>query len=578
MLVNGRIKTLVISAVYLSAMFLLAHCAPKGPSSLRERLNPPQKQDISFDEEAKPTLVIPDSTKNSYTPPPTTIVNNDKNEMLLGHTKFTDTRVKYSASTKKLSVVGNLTLTTAQKEILGQKFFVLLGEHRDGETIFSLKDEEDEKDKTLIVRAQASCIGYNEQRKMDCRHIVVDIYVYHNKKVYVDQIEAKIQIKIPEPKIQPSPLPAPQPEPQTPAPTPDPATPPTPSEPQHTDLIGPPSPIMEDETDLEPEDSSVNGRYQGTAQIVDLKTLFKDAVKPEDLPVIPDASKPAPPAPSPSAPAPTPEPSPKPNPAPLPAPIPAPAQPMPPTPLRDKPLSPDLIQTREGLIRPINQSIGQHDSGSLRNATSLLTKQEALADKAGFEIAFPQRKKYFATYEMSEMIVRMGQHLKLYTKRKLYVSNLSGQSGGPIMNNGKPLHSSHQIGTDGDFGYPTDAENTKFPVVVEMETKQTPKQYRPANYSVEKTYNLFKELFRQKDIVVDRIFIDEDIRTELCKFAKSKNELNGADAALVKNMFDNLQHWKGHGDHFHLRLRCSKYDPACRSKVYRKMEDCRVIK
>ena len=100
------------------------------------------------------------------------------------------------------------------------------------------------------------------------------------------------------------------------------------------------------------------------------------------------------------------------------------------------------------------------------------------------------------------------------------------------------------------------------------------RHYYPANYSVEKTYNIFKFLFKQKDIGVDRIFIDQSIKTALCTYAKSKGETRGAEKDFVKNMFENLQHVYGHGDHFHVRVKCSQFDPGCRARVYRKMEPC----
>ncbi|MBY0452585.1 MAG: penicillin-insensitive murein endopeptidase [Bdellovibrionaceae bacterium] len=39
-------------------------------------------------------------------------------------------------------------------------------------------------------------------------------------------------------------------------------------------------------------------------------------------------------------------------------------------------------------------------------------------------------------------------------------------------------------------------------------------------------------------------------------------------------MFSNIQHVSGHGDHFHVRIKCSKRDAGCRLRIYRKMPAC----
>jgi murein endopeptidase len=54
----------------------------------------------------------------------------------------------------------------------------------------------------------------------------------------------------------------------------------------------------------------------------------------------------------------------------------------------------------------------------------------------------------------------------------------------------------------------------------------------------------------------------------------AKNEFESESKEVVKAMFENIQHVNGHGDHFHLRIKCSKFDPACRGRIYRKMETC----
>jgi murein endopeptidase len=167
---------------------------------------------------------------------------------------------------------------------------------------------------------------------------------------------------------------------------------------------------------------------------------------------------------------------------------------------------------------------------------------------------------------MSQMIQRSADMLHQEWNKKLYMADTSDSNGGHI----RP-HASHQMGVDADIAYPSDVRGLKFPLVVNKNTRA----YFPNNYSVGKTFELFKFYFSQPDIQVDRIFVDQRIITALCDYAKTQHETTGSNRDLVKKMFENMQHVRGHGDHFHLRLKCSPYDPGCRARVYRKMPACR---
>lgn len=627
-------KTILIKA-FIALTLVLTSCGPKGKSSLRkESPVAPQKQDIIYERPANPTLNIPKTQPNEpgFESPLTILKTKDGKEVILGSTKLTNTKVRYSSVKGKMQIIGDAVIVDEHNNKIAEKTFALIGYHKEDQTIFSLYDENDKQNSELLVRAQANCIGLNRENEIDCDHVVIDLYFSHNGKYYTEQIEAHDK-----------------PVAQQPAPTPDTEDPDNATEPDET----------QDQKDLQSEgtDHSVNGRYQGTIGIVDLEQLFS-TLAPQEPPAQQPAPNPTPveptpvpqpeprptptpdPVPTPQPqprPVPVPQPDPRPTPQPIPTPVPVPKpvptpqpkpvpvpqprptpvpepkptpqpvpipqprptpqpvpqpdpkpvpapeppKPAPPTvpnspmpdptptpnvPQVDKILSPDLLQTREGLVRPYNQSLGFPDEGKLRNATSLITKQESLGNRAFFEVVAPDRKKHFATFEMAELVTRLGEHLNQQYTKKLYVSNSSLERGGPV----NP-HASHQIGIDIDLAYPTDLPNIKFPLVVSM----SPRRFYTNNYSTEKTYKAFKYLFAQTDIVVDRVFVDQNIIDELCGYAKKNNELNGEDKDLVKNMFQNLQHVKGHGDHYHVRIKCSTFDPGCRGRVYRQMPACR---
>jgi murein endopeptidase len=572
-----NIKQTILGKLIFAFALLLTSCGPKGKSSLRpDAPATPQKQDIIYERPAQPTLNIPQTKPNepSFESPASIIKTKDGKEVILGFTKLTNTKIRYSSVKGKMQIVGDVLIFDKQNNKLAQKSFSLVGYHKQNETIFGIYDENDSQTPELLVRAKANCIGLNRENEIDCNHVVIDLYFAHKGKFYSEQIEAHDK-----------------PAAQPPAPEPDQIDTDNSADPDET----------EDQKDLQSEgsDQSVNGRYQGTIGIVDLDKLFstlalqeppssQPAPKPtpvEPSPVPQPKLKPVPvpqpdPRPAPQ-PRPIPQPMPKPDPKPAPAPEPpkppklapptVPNSPMPepkPTPSApqvDKILSPDLLQTREGLVRPYNQSLGFPDEGKLRNATSLITKQASLGNRAFFEVVAPDRKKHFATFEMAELVTRLGEHLNQQYTKKLYVANSSLERGGPV----NP-HASHQIGIDIDLAYPTDLPNIKFPLVVSM----NPRKFYTHNYSTEKTYKAFKYLFSQADIVVDRVFVDQNIIDDLCSYAKKNSELEGPDKTLVKTLFQNLQHVKGHGDHYHVRIKCSTYDPGCRGRVYRQMPAC----
>ncbi len=223
----------------------------------------------------------------------------------------------------------------------------------------------------------------------------------------------------------------------------------------------------------------------------------------------------------------------------------------------DSKLDTDVKQTKSGDLRPVNQAVGMADRGNLRNATSLVVKQKSLNQNAFFEMMESRNQSFYGTFEIAELVARLGARVNQQMDRKIYVSAVSKLKGGSVGS-----HKSHQNGIDADIGYPT-ADRVKFPVVVEGN-----RNYNKRSYSIEKTYDLFKFAFKQPDIKIDRVFVDRIIIKELCQYAKAKGELAGNDKELVQTMFKKLDHYTGHGDHFHIRLKCSSADPACQDKAY----------
>ncbi|AGH95346.1 penicillin-insensitive murein endopeptidase [Pseudobdellovibrio exovorus] len=563
-----------------SSVFLLfASCAPQGNSQNKFGPDPI----VNFNEEAKPTNIIPPPQNGvEYQQPPEVLTNSNGDEIQLNRTQLTSPRVHYTSSDRKLVVTANVAILDENRQPVIEKSISLSGVHSTNEMSFLLSDEIPSTDPKLKIKGLAHCLSQTRSQQVSCEHVIVDIVVSYDNKFYSEQIE----VDRTKPSTPPSEL-----------------TPPSNSSPQQNgngNTVTPDddSSDTDDNTDEDEDadqsgmqdegsDGAAPGRYEGGLNTTNLREIFTTPAPSTPAPSTPAPPAEAPPqtappsAPQETPPAPTPTPVPPATPAPQPAPAPVapaptpapaapaepPAQPKDSTPntgnKQNRPLTPDTTQTPRGEVRPRNQAVGFPNRGRLQNATSMMTRSEALARQAYFEVAAPNMNKHFATYDMAEMIVRAGAFMNLNYTKKVYLSRVSARSGGRL-----PPSASHQIGNDVDLGYPTDTAN-KFPLTVNNRGSHLDR-----NYSVEKTYNLFKYLFSQTDIKVDRIFIDQKVKNALCAHAKSKNELNGSDKDLVKRMFDNLQHVRGHRDHFHLRIKCSSHDPGCRGFNYRKIDSC----
>ncbi len=523
----------------------------------------------------------------TYQAPPKKI-SNPHGDIILGRSKMEKTKIIYDPSTNELTLSGSVRILDENKNEIGRSDFNLSGHHDDDDSKFVLRPTSNAKSNSFespLVRAKVTCLARAADGSADCSKAFVDFFIRYKSVDYTEQMELAQKQKAPEVKSQPS-TPTPSPAP-VPTPTPDPEQTETKKEKSEDKPPAASTEDVNDDLQSEGKEESIDGRYQGHAETVELDKIFEgdEAPKTAATPAPETASTPTPtPTPTTDAkpeatPQTTPQPEVKPEAKPevKPEVKPSPAKPNPTTPVpvapkppaspdkKEKPISKDLQQTKNGDIRQINQSVGFPDNGNLRNATSLLAKQQALNEKAFFEVASPDRKRHFATYEMAEMISRLGQVLNETFHRKLFVGNISAQAGGKLS-----PHLSHQIGIDADLGYPTAQQSVKFPVVVQMSSRQ----FNSGNFSVEKTYELLKNAFSQSDIKVDRIFADRTIKKALCEYAQSRHEFNSSDKDVVTKLFSSIDHVDGHGDHFHLRLKCSAYDPGCRQKIYAVNKGC----
>ncbi len=556
--------------VYLQTAFRLAFgttigfliaCQKGGGRFNAQNTNEPSKP-IIIEEELVPTLDYSHSDqpfiKNgvTYQAPPQKIKNKSNADLLIGRVKMEKTKISYDPEKRLMKISGTARIFNESKEIeIGASEFDISGSHSIDENRALLKDPSIPKANSSekpLVRAKATCLSLDKNENYDCSRAVIDFFIAYKGQVFTEQMELIQKTK-------------------TPTPTPQ--------------IKTPPEPILDQdgEENLQSEgvEESIEGRYQGQAETADLKVVFdgdqgepiiiqsidQDTEDQNETPVSPSGPIVNPTTPvNPTTQTATSTPSGK---QPTKPPGKAPTNPTPSTNAdqdkKEKQLNKDLQQLKNGDVRQINQAVGFPDQGRLRNSTSIYSKQQALNENAFFEVVSPGRNRHYGTYDMAEIISRMGKNLVDIHNHKLFVGNISQKNGGAL-----PPHASHQIGIDADLGYPTTSDSVKFPVVVQMKNRQ----YNPSIYSAEKTYALLKFTFSQPDIRVDRVFMDRTIKKSLCDYAKSKNEFNSKDKELVNRIFNSIDHVDGHGDHFHLRLKCSSYDPACRNKLYSVNKGC----
>ncbi|MBC7419563.1 MAG: penicillin-insensitive murein endopeptidase [Bdellovibrio sp.] len=571
MLIGNKISLLKMIA--LTA--LLASCKPAENRLRSPAPDSPAQASPHVEQDLKPTWEeSPDDLNGLVYEQPVKKIKNPQAEIIVGQVQMSHVKMNYNSTTRRIDITGIAKLIDDKKATIEEADFILSGSHAANQSSADLHPEKSVKSNSQdkpVIRAQATCLDSNDHDEYDCSHAVIDFYIAYKKQIFTQQMEVNKKPTIDKKGLQDAPV--------TTAPEAK-----NDDDPEEQII----SSANEAAADVEaknilPEgvEKSILGPYRGTGESVNLAEIFaddegdiiaKETTEPDEKP-----------AQTPPASGDTTKPTPKP---PVKKPVPPTAPPKPSVPSEGDQtgaINKDFKQIG-GEIRQINQSVGYADNGKLRNATSVLVRQQSLAvnNQAFFEVKTPANNNHYATYEMAKMIELLGSRMNTALARKLYVGSISFKNGGKIS-----PHLSHQVGIDADLGYPTTLDGIKFPVVAANEvvakassdskSKVITKYYKD-RYSREKTYELLKFAFTQPEIKVERIFVDRTIKKALCEYATSQGEFKGPDKEAVQKLFENMEHVDGHGNHFHIRLRCSAEDPACRTKLYQKNNGCGQIK
>lgn len=192
--------------------------------------------------------------------------------------------------------------------------------------------------------------------------------------------------------------------------------------------------------------------------------------------------------------------------------------------------------------------IGGYTNGKIQDADCLISEGE------GYMQLFTDWDRIWGSGPMIKMIVETGAHMnRLYPgKDRLQVEDIGAKEGGEIEG-----HGSHQNGLDVDLEYfkadgiehvPTNAQLYAPSMVVDNKVSK--------NFDIERNWEFVKALHKYGS--VQRIFMDQKLKNELCKFAKSSG-----DYAAHSKVLQSIRHETNHQDHIHVRLRCPKNATRC---------------
>ena len=195
------------------------------------------------------------------------------------------------------------------------------------------------------------------------------------------------------------------------------------------------------------------------------------------------------------------------------------------------------------------QSIGTPNRGKLRNGMPL-------PEGDSWRLRSVRRRAYGTEITVTSLVQAFQAYGEAFPDApKVRVGEIAKRSGGRVA-----PHASHRSGRDVDLGYIFNGGD-------DGETRW--QRMNERNFDVEKNWYLIQELLKSGK--VETIFISKKLQKLLYKEAAktlSEPEL----AALFEyprteaSPHAVLQHWRGHGDHMHVRFQCEPGNSRCRSR------------
>jgi penicillin-insensitive murein endopeptidase len=197
------------------------------------------------------------------------------------------------------------------------------------------------------------------------------------------------------------------------------------------------------------------------------------------------------------------------------------------------------------------QAKGFYSSGNLLNPNNLPL------EGFGFVKLFRPRSRGFGTFDLITLLQETSAQLQLLhpSRDRVQIGDASQEAGGRISG-----HVSHQNGLDVDVAFlrvdqtEQDPERTDgFREIFVRGGKLT------ANFDLRRNWDYAKILIGTGR--VQRLFVGEVVKKEMCKFVKSVGELT-TEAETMRR----IRVVAGHTDHYHIRLTCPRNSPNCRAQ------------
>jgi penicillin-insensitive murein endopeptidase len=198
-----------------------------------------------------------------------------------------------------------------------------------------------------------------------------------------------------------------------------------------------------------------------------------------------------------------------------------------------------------------SQSIGFYSKGSQREGVNVMTM-------ANYDKLFVKRGQLYTNKEMASLLNKLAEYIKnkYPNAETMQVGDLSKRGGGKI-----PRHASHQNGLDVDVVYlrhnltGQDINNPEWGEYFVINSKVT------KNFQNERNFEVFRYL--TKSYPVNRIFVDQKIKQQLCSYAKDKKRFTTAQIKENQKVLRFLRPAKYHKTHYHLRLVCPADNKKC---------------
>lgn len=516
----------------------------------------------------------PVEVETTYEPPRPTIVKEKGYQIARGATQLKDMKAQFDGETKSMRLTGSIDYLPVKGGNY-QKIDVNLVGLLDQDGFIVLKPESSAPSDSLTVAAKATCLS----EEGTCTSSFIDIYLYTDGVVYHHQIESRE--KAPEKKSEEK----------------EKTVPPTENKDQHGEEKREPE-EQESETEQEEYEGGADaveddgGQYVGTVHD-DIETILKVKPAPEpaqdkeerdkrssekkqgdekqetpkkDTPKKDDSKKDDPKKEDPKKEEPK------------------KAEPKREDPKKDEPKNQepkqdsskkedskeeeppskvptpstrpeqeeDPVVSKPNIARK-SQAIGAVNSGRLENAVNM-KEWEDKKRPVGFHIIRPERKTHFTTNEMAYLIDLIGKVTgQMIPGYKLAIGDLSKEKGGRF---GK--HLSHTNGLDADIAFYFDNKTFQGYFASALSVSKPHPNWMP-----EEQWKLYKTVVRTQ--LIDRIFIHQKLKKELCKIAIKNGEITKeSKSGPVYETLRRLIADQDHITHFHMRVKCSSAQVRCR--------------